>query len=285
MTSEPTDTGVVTTREGVAHPMNRVPEVTLYFWLVKVLCTTVGDTFTDDLGRSLGIGRSGTTLVIGLTLCVLLGLQFRARRYVPWIYWTTVALISVLATLVTDGLGDGRGIPTSTTTALFAALLAITFATWYAVERTLSIHTIRTPRRETFYWLAILFTFVLGAAGGDLVSERPGLGPLAPVLVFAGAIVVVCLAHWGLGVGTTLTFWVAFLLTRPLGASLGDYLSQSRQVGALGLGANATSVIFLGAVLAVVAFVTITRTDVTDDEAYDATSVAVQPRAAPQRHR
>jgi uncharacterized membrane-anchored protein len=267
MTTEPTATRSRALREQLPHLLNKVPEVTLYFWLIKVLCTTVGETFADYLNETLGFGLTNTTVVMGLAFLVMLGLQFRARRYVPWIYWSTVVLISVFGTLITDNLTDGHGVATTTTTPIFAVLLAITFLAWWLVEGTLSIHSIRTPRREAFYWLAILFTFALGTAGGDMLSEQLGMGYPAAVLIFAGAIAVVCVARYGAGMGPILSFWLAYILTRPLGASIGDWLSQPRADGALGLGTTATSVIFLGAILALVVFLTVTRSDVIEDVA------------------
>jgi uncharacterized membrane-anchored protein len=195
-----------------------------------------------------------------------------------------VVLISVFGTLITDNLTDGHGVATTTTTPIFAVLLAVSFLAWYLVERTLSIHTIRTPRREAFYWLAILFTFALGTAGGDMLSEQLGFGYLTAVLIFAASIAAVCAARWGLGMGPVLSFWLAYILTRPLGASIGDYMSQSRKDGALGLGTTGTSVIFLGAILALVVFLTVTRRDVTDDEEYDAESVAAEAEAEAHHH-
>jgi uncharacterized membrane-anchored protein len=283
MTTEPTAARPLLTRD-VGHLMNKVPEVTVYFWLIKVLCTTVGETFADYLNETLGFGLTNTTIVMGLAFVVLLALQFRARRYIPWTYWTTVVLISVFGTLITDNLTDGHGIPTTTTTPIFAVLLAITFVVWFTVERTLSIHTIRTPRREAFYWLAILFTFALGTAGGDMLSEQLGFGYLTAVLIFAAAIAAVCVAHWGLRMGPILSFWLAYILTRPLGASIGDYMSQSRRDGALGLGTTGTSVIFLGAIVALVVFLSLTRRDVTPDQEYDAESVTAEAEAEAHRH-
>jgi len=279
MTSDPTAARGQASVDRHAHLMNKVPEVTVYFWLIKVLCTTVGETFADYLNETLGLGLTVTTIVIGSAFVVALFLQFRVRRYVPWIYWLTVVLVSVFGTLLTDNLTDGHGVPTTVTTPIFAALLAITFAAWWLVERTLSIHTIRTPRREAFYWLAILFTFALGTAGGDLLSEQMGLGYLTAVLVFAAAIAVVSVAHYGLRLGAVASFWLAYILTRPLGASIGDYMSQSRRAGAQGLGTTATSVIFLGAILSLVVFLTVTRSDVTADEEYDAESMLAEAEA------
>jgi uncharacterized membrane-anchored protein len=267
-----------------AHLVNKVPEVTLYFWLIKVLCTTVGETFADYLNETLGLGLTNTTIVMGLAFLAALTLQFRVRRYVPWIYWLTVVLISVFGTLITDNLTDGHGVPTTVTTPIFAVLLALTFGAWWVVERTLSIHTIRTPRREAFYWLAILFTFALGTAGGDLLSERLGFGYGTAVLIFAAAIVLVVLGHYGFRMGAVLSFWLVYILTRPLGASIGDYMSQSRRDGALGLGTTATSVIFLGSILALVVFLTVTRSDVTADNEYDVDSILAETEAEVHHH-
>jgi uncharacterized membrane-anchored protein len=284
MTTEPTATREAAYVDRYAHLLNKVPEVTLYFWLIKVLCTTVGETFADYLNETLGFGLTNTTIVMGLAFLAALAVQFRARRYVPWIYWLTVVLISVFGTLITDNLTDGHGVPTTVTTPIFAVLLAVSFTAWYLVERTLSIHTIRTPRREAFYWLAILFTFALGTAGGDMLSEQLGLGYPTAVLIFAAAIGVVVVAHYGFRLGAVLSFWLAYILTRPLGASIGDYLSQARKDGALGLGTTATSVIFLAAILALVIYLTVTRSDVTEDEEYDADSLAAEAEAEARHH-
>src|SRR3954454_6555433 len=148
--------------------LNKVPELTLYFWIIKVLCTTVGETAADFLNDNLGLGLTKTTFVTGAVLVVALVFQFRVRRYVPGIYWLAVVLISVVGTLITDNLTDNFGVSLVTTTVVFSFVLAAVFAAWYAVEKTLSIHTIFTTRREAFYWLAVLFTFALGTAAGDL---------------------------------------------------------------------------------------------------------------------
>src|SRR3954454_15771416 len=152
--------------------LNKVPEVTLFFWVIKIMCTTVGETAADYLNVNLGFGLSKTTYVAGALLVVLLAVQFRLRRYVAPAYWMVVVVISVFGTLITDNGTDRYHIPLTTSTTVFAIVLAIVFAVWYGFERTLSIHTIVTTRREGFYWLAILFTFALGTAAGDLMSEK-----------------------------------------------------------------------------------------------------------------
>ncbi len=185
--------------------LNKVPEVTIWFWVIKVLATTVGETAADYLNDTLGFGLTGTTVAIGAVFLVVLGFQFRARRYVPPLYWATVVLISVVGTLITDNLTDNLGVPLEVTTAVFAVALALTFAGWYAVERTLSIHSVVTRRREAFYWLAILFTFALGTAAGDLVAERLGAGYWLSALLFAALIGAVAASHLVLQANAVLT--------------------------------------------------------------------------------
>jgi uncharacterized membrane-anchored protein len=244
--------------------LNKVPEVTLYFWLIKVLCTTVGETGADYLNDNLGFGLTNTTYVAGALLVALLVAQFRTRRYVPGVYWAVVVVISVFGTLITDNLTDGHNVPLTTTTPLFAAVLVVVFAVWYAFERTLSIHSIVIRRREAFYWLAILFTFALGTAAGDLVAEKADLGYGISIALFGGAIALVAFAHYVLRLNAVLSFWLAYILTRPLGASIGDEMSQhSHKYGGLGLGTTGTSYIFLGAILVLVVFLSITKRDQT----------------------
>jgi uncharacterized membrane-anchored protein len=199
---------------------------------------------------------------------------------VPAIYWLAVVLISVVGTQITDNLVDNLGVSLVTTTIVFAVALAVTFGAWYASERTLSIHTIYTTRREAFYWLAILFTFALGTAAGDLVAERLNLGYPLSALLFAGMIAAVAFGHFRLGLNAVLAFWIAYILTRPLGASLGDYLSQPTDSGGLGLGTTVTSVIFLVTILGVVAYLSITRKDATDVALIHAEHVEGDERAA-----
>lgn len=245
----------------VRQMLNKVPEITIFFWIIKILCTTVGETAADYLNEVLNLGLTGTSLVMGVLLAVVLVVQFRTRKYVPAIYWLAVVLVSVVGTLISDNLVDNYGVSLETTTLVFGAALAVTFAAWYASEHTLSIHSITTTRREAFYWLAILFTFALGTAAGDLVSERYELGYLNAAILFAALIGVVAIAHYTLGVNAVLTFWIAYILTRPLGASIGDYLSQPVEDGGLGLGTTGTSVLFLGAILLLVGYLAISRVD------------------------
>ena len=239
---------------------SKVPQVTVFFWIIKVLCTTVGETASDFLNVNLGLGLKGTSIAAGLVLFIVLFFQFKAKKYIPAIYWLAVVLVSVFGTLVTDILTDSLGFPLEASTIIFSVALAVTFAVWYAKEGTLSIHSIFTSRREVFYWLAILFTFALGTAAGDLMAEKLGLGYLVTGLIVLGVIAAAGIA-WRLGLDAVLAFWIAYILTRPLGASLGDYLSQSQANGGLGLGASITSAAFLIAILLVVIFLAFTKRD------------------------
>ncbi|GAA2494391.1 membrane protein [Streptomyces longisporus] len=243
---------------------NKVPEVTVYFWIIKVLCTTVGETAADLLNEKAGLGLSGVSALMGALLAVVLVVQFRTTAYRAGVYWPAVALISIVGTLISDNLTDTMGVPLETSTTVFAIALAIVFMVWYRRERTLSIHSIDTIGREACYWLAVLFTFALGTAAGDLVSERIDLGYWVSAVLFALAIAAVGLAHFQLGLDAVWSFWIAYVLTRPLGASVGDYLSQPTGHGGVGLGAVVTSALFLTVILGLVVYLAVTRRDVTE---------------------
>jgi uncharacterized membrane-anchored protein len=255
--------------------LNKVPEVILAFWIIKILCTTVGETFADYLNDTLGIGLTNTTYVMAGALAVSLFFQFRLRRYVPAVYWLAVVLISVVGTLITDNLVENLGVTLPVTTVAFSIALAGTFWAWYHSEKTLSIHSVVTTRREAFYWLTALFTFALGTAAGDLIAEKFALGYWKSALMVGALIGIVYAIHRVGKLGAITAFWIAYILTRPLGASIGDYMSQpsvapkdaiaageisAADVG-LGLGTTVTSIIFLSAILAVVIYLTITRKD------------------------
>ncbi|MEK5389338.1 hypothetical protein NSQ59_03005 [Margalitia sp. FSL K6-0131] len=242
--------------------LNKVPQVTIFFWIIKVLCTTVGETFADFLNFNLGFGLSFTTIIMGIAFFIALFFQFRATKYVPSIYWITVVLISVFGTLVTDNLTDGMGVPLELSTAVFSVLLGLTFLFWYLSEKTLSIHSIYTRKREAFYWLTILFTFALGTAVGDLYSEQLGLGYLNTGIIVVIIIAIIYIAYKFFKLNGILAFWIAYILTRPLGASLGDYLSQTKVNGGLGLGTTITSVIFLIAILGIIVFLAVSKIDI-----------------------
>lgn len=250
------------TRESAMQMLNKVPEVTLYFWIIKIMATTVGETAADFLNADMHLGLTGTSVAMGTLLAIFLFMQMRARKYVPWLYWVVVVLISIVGTLIADNLVDNFGVPLETTTIAFGLALLAAFAIWYASEKTLSIHSIFTTKRELFYWAAILFTFALGTAAGDLAAEGLKLGYANSVLAFGALIVVTTVAYYVFKTNAVLAFWIAYILTRPLGASLGDNLSQPVANGGIGLGATATSAIFLATILSLVLYLTVTRKDV-----------------------
>ena len=241
--------------------LSKVPEITIWFWIIKILCTTVGESFADWINMTLGAGLNATALIFTAVLAAALGWQLRLDRYVPFAYWLTVVVLSVTGTLYTDILTDDLGVPLHVSTIVFAAVLAGVFGIWFARERTLSIHSIVTLPRELFYWLAILVTFALGTAAGDWTLQLTGWGPGTSVLLPAGLIVAVVIG-WRLGANAVLSFWLAYILTRPLGANLGDFLALPSADRGLGLGTALTSVIFLSAILATVVYLTRTRRDV-----------------------
>lgn len=238
---------------------NRVPAATLDFWLIKLMAVTMGETAADYLAVNLGFGLTATSMIMTAVLIGALVLQFRQKQYAPWSYWLSVVLISVVGTLVTDNLVDNFGVPLLTTTVLFTVALTTTFAIWYASEKTLSIHEIFTTRREAFYWLSILFTFALGTAAGDLVAEAFGLGYLATGILFGMIIIALVFGYFVLGLDPILGFWLAYIFTRPLGASFGDLLSQPTEYGGLGFGTIVTSAIFLTAIITIVIYMTVTH--------------------------
>lgn len=243
--------------------LNKVPEVTIWFWVIKILCTTVGESFADWINTTLGVGLVNTSLIFTGVLIAVLAWQMRLRRYTPFAYWSTVVVLSVTGTLYTDILTDDLNVPLALSTGAFAVALAAVFGVWYVRERTLSIHSILTLPRESFYWLAILVTFALGTAAGDWTLELTGWGPGVSVLL-PSALIAAVVIGWRLGANPVLAFWLAYILTRPLGANLGDWLASPTKDGGLGLGTAGTSVVFLGAILATVAYLSVTRRDVTE---------------------
>jgi uncharacterized membrane-anchored protein len=234
---------------------NKVPGITIWFWIVKILSTTVGETGADFLSVRAGLGRTITATIMICLLAAALRRQLLSDRYVPWAYWLVVVLLSIVGTQITDGLTDGLGVSLYASTAAFCSALAANFVAWYRRERTLSFLTINTRRRELFYWAAILCTFALGTAAGDLATEELGLGFERGVYVFGGLIALVAVAY-RFGTDPIASFWAVYILTRPLGASIGDYLSQSREYGGAGLGTLATSAVFLLVIVGIVAYLT-----------------------------
>lgn len=236
---------------------NRVPSVTADFWLIKLMAVTMGETAADYLNVQMGLGLTATSLIMSAILVGALIWQFGKKKYVPAAYWLSVVLISIVGTLTTDNLVDNFHVPLLNTTIAFSIALALTFLLWFQTERTLSIHSIFTGRREAFYWLAILFTFALGTAAGDLVAEKFALGYLATGVLFGMIIISLSIGYFFLGLDPILGFWLVYILTRPLGASFGDLMSQPAQYGGFGLGTIITSAIFLAAIVAIVIYMSV----------------------------
>ena len=240
----------------LATALSKVPEISIFFWVIKILATTVGETAADFLNTKLNLGLTWTTVIVGSALATTLYFQFKAAKYIPGIYWLAVVLISIAGTLFTDNLVDHFGWSFKICIALFGTGLAATFILWHRSEKTLSIHSIFTARREAFYWAAILFTFALGTAVGDQVAEGFSLGYWKSAILFAVLIGGIAVAHFRFELAAVPAFWAAYILTRPLGASMGDYLSQPKDVGGLALGTVGTSAIFLTVILGVVIYLT-----------------------------
>jgi uncharacterized membrane-anchored protein len=235
--------------------------ITLYFWVIKILATTVGETGADFLIFNLNWGLPLTSALMGVVLVGFLYAQVKTKIYTPWLYWMTVVLVSIVGTLITDNLTDNLGVPLTTSTIAFSLALVATFALWYKVEGSLSIHSIYTAKRELFYWAAILFTFALGTAAGDLMAESVGLGYALSALIFGAVIAVITIGFYAFKLNGVLAFWLAYIITRPLGASIGDWLSQDVANGGLGLGTVGTSAIFLVAIVGLVSYLTLSRVD------------------------
>lgn len=244
------------THKNLRKMLNKVPEVTLLFWAVKIMSTTVGETCADYLAVNVGWGTAITGAVMATLLIGVLGFQLMSRRYIPSIYWLTVVLISIVGTQITDVLTDKLDVSLFLSTSVFSAVLAVIFLVWFKIEKNLSVHTITTFRRELFYWAAILCTFALGTAAGDLATETLGWGFKIGVVIFGAAIFLTAVAY-RLGLNPVLAFWTTYILTRPLGASLGDLLSQSQEYGGVGLGSIKTSIAFLSTILLIVGFLSL----------------------------
>ncbi|MFF9375791.1 hypothetical protein ACF1BB_14720 [Streptomyces griseoluteus] len=245
-------------RARMAERANKVPEVTVYFWVVKVLTTGMGETASDFLAHLLG--PVPAVALGGLAFAASLALQFALRRYVAWIYWTAIVMVSVFGTMTADVLHVALGVPYTLSTPLFVIALGAVFALWHACERTLSIHSVRTRRRETFYWAAVLATFALGTAAGDLTASS-GLGYLGSIALFGVAIAVPAVAHRTGLLGSVTAFWTAYVLTRPLGASIADWMAASHAHGGLGWGVGPVTVSWTVAILGFVGYLTVSRRD------------------------
>ena len=238
----------------------RVPEITVYFWVIKALSTAMGESTSDFL-----VHRMNPELAVCLGFfgfIATLALQFSMRRYVAWTYWLAVVGVGVFGTMAADVLHVGFGVPYTASSVLYGVVLLAVFVSWQKTENTLSIHSVDTSRREAFYWAAVVATFAMGTAIGDLTATTFHLGYLVSGLLFAGLIAVPALGYWRLGWNATFCFWFAYVATRPLGASFADWMGKPKSVGGLGLGDGAVALALTAAIFCPVAFLAITRRDV-----------------------
>ncbi len=244
--------------------MKKVPEVTVYFWIIKLLTTAMGETTSDFL-----VTHISPVLAValgGIAFAVALILQFSVRRYVAWIYWLTVVMVAIFGTMAADVLHIGLGIPYSVSTSFFLVALVVVFSVWYMSEKTLSIHSIYTRRRELFYWAAVVTTFALGTAVGDLTAITLHLGYFFSGVMFAALIAIPALAYWLLGLNEIVAFWLAYILTRPLGASFADWMGKPHSAGGLGLGTGTVSLGLTILIIGFVSYLTVTRKDIKDEQ-------------------
>ena len=238
---------------------SKVPEVTAYFWTVKALTTAMGESTSDFLVHAL-VPQVAVALG-GIAFAIALYVQLSKDRYVPWAYWLAVAMVGVFGTMAADVLHVGFGVPYIASTIFYAIALFVVFRTWHRSEGTLSIHSIRTPRREVFYWAAVLATFALGTAAGDLTAVTFGLGYFVSGLLFATVIAIPALGWFRFGMNPVLAFWFAYVVTRPLGASFADWLAVSHERGGLGLGTGPVSLVLAAMIAGFVAYLSATGRD------------------------
>lgn len=243
--------------------MRKVPEVTIYFWIVKLLTTAMGESTSDYL--VVHIDPYIAVALGGLGLLASLILQFAVRRYVAWIYWLAVVMVAIFGTMAADVIHIVLGVPYLISTAFFSAALAVIFIVWYASEKTLSIHSITTPRRELFYWATIITTFALGTAAGDMTAATFGLGYLPSGVLFAILFMLPGLAYWLLGFNEIVAFWFAYIMTRPLGASFADWFGKPFLDG-LGLGDTKVVLVLTILIIGFVGYLTITRKDIKSEQ-------------------
>ncbi|SMC20113.1 Uncharacterized membrane-anchored protein [Clostridium acidisoli DSM 12555] len=243
---------------------NKVPEITAYFWIIKVLATGMGEVASDYLAHQLNPVIA--VAIAGFGLVASLALQFSVRRYVAWIYWLNVVMVSIFGTMAADVLHVGFGIPYIVSSIFFVVALVIIFVTWYLSEKTLSIHSVYTRRREFFYWATVLATFALGTAVGDMTATTMNFGYLFSGVLFTILIAIPALAYSLFGINEIFTFWFAYIVTRPLGASFADWMGVTSSRGGLGLGTGAVSLGLAIIILGLVCYLAITRKDIKNNE-------------------
>ena len=238
----------------------KVPEVTIFFWIIKLLTTAMGESTSDYLVHQLDPIIAVALGAMGLAVALIL--QLAVHRYIAWIYWLAVIMVAIFGTMAADVIHIGLGVPYLISTAFFSVALAVIFVTWYTTEKTLSIHSIYTRRRELFYWATVITTFALGTAAGDLAATTPGLGYFSAGILFAGLIAIPILGYKLFGLNEIFAFWFAYILTRPLGASFADWIGKPHSSGALGVGSGKVSVGLTILIIGFVGFLTITHKDV-----------------------
>ncbi len=241
--------------------MAKVPEIAIYFWIAKLLTTAMGEATSDFLNAQLGPAIAVPIMLIGLGIA--LKLQFKARGYVAWTYWLVVVMVAVFGTSAADALHVGFGIPYVVSTAFYAIVLAAIFVTWYRSEKTLSIHSIYTARREKFYWATVLATFALGTAAGDWTATSLHLGYLSSAILFAFLIAIPAAGYLRFGMSSIVAFWFAYIVTRPLGASIADWLDNPRHLSGLALGTGPVAAALTVAIIGFVGYLTVSRVDIT----------------------
>lgn len=248
------------TRQSAGLPSSKVPTITVFFWVIKILTTALGEAVSDYL-----VHRFNPYLAViagFVTFVAALAIQFATSRYIPWVYWLAVAMVAVFGTMAADVLHIQFGVPYIASTILFAAALVVVFSAWYRSEGTLSIHSIVTPRRETFYWAAVLATFAMGTAAGDLAAYTANLGFLTAGIVFAIVFAIPGIAYRLAGLNAIMAFWFAYVMTRPLGASFADWAGKSRAARGLGYGDGPVSFVLAALIVVLVGYLTIARSDV-----------------------
>src|SRR6516165_12200058 len=268
-------------RRPAGYAASKVPLITAYFWIIKLLSTAMGEATSDYMVRTI---NPVIAVLLGFTgFVIAMALQFRAKAYNAWIYWLAVVMVAVFGTQAADVLHIKFGVPYTASTAFYAVVLAVIFVLWYRTEGTLSIHSIRTPRRETFYWATVLATFAMGTAVGDLTARTLNLGYLTSGFMFLAVFVLVAVAHWKFGLNPILAFWICYVLTRPVGASFADYVAFPHVVGGLGVGHGQVALFLTFLIVVLVAYLAKTRIDV--EEVVSAPVVDAPQSRAPARHR
>lgn len=242
-----------------AHLIKKVPEITIFFWIIKLLTTAMGETTSDYLVNHIDPVIAVAIGALGILIALIL--QLAVRRYIPAVYWFAVVMVAIFGTMAADVLHIGLGIPYLYSTIFFALTLAVIFGLWYVSEKTLSIHSIYTLRRELFYWATIITTFALGTALGDMTASTLGLGYLSSGILFVVLFALPGLAYWLLKLNAIPAFWFAYIMTRPLGASFADWMGKSRDDGGIGFGTGLVSLVLAVLIIALVTYLTFTHKD------------------------